>query len=89
MIKSKLKTCPPRIPPNDSGQDTLCKLGLRAGLRGTMDAAGWGGIQFLAVKGWRCEDLTQLAGKRTRIEDLFPIKNGDIAACYVSFRECK
>ena len=32
-------------------------------------------------------NLTQQDGKWTRNEDVFPIKNGDIPASYVSFRE--
>ena len=34
-------------------------------------------------------NLTWLAGKWTRIEDVFPIRNGDIPACYVSLTEGK
>ena len=31
--------------------------------------------------------LTWLAGKWSRIEDVFPIENGDFPACYVSLLE--
>ena len=43
----------------------------------------WNGMLYTTLR----DQLTELAGKWTRIEDVFPMQNGDIPASYVSLPE--